>query len=205
VSQPQPIPWHALAALLSCAVLAALVGAGASGEIGQLRHLSEAKHLLPALPMVTPEALAKAEAVKRASMFGMRTSRLVVLTLLCITCMVTFISVLRLWRSSGLPRAGMLRLASFAALGCALLRTIDGAQDAVIFRRIYAVLAEGLSPDIFPAMTDPQKAQLLALWPDVQLMVHVGLTAVVAGAFAVLSQYFRSQRAQKLFTSGDPA
>jgi hypothetical protein len=200
------LPWHARAALISCTVLAALVGAGTSGEIGQLRHLSEAKHLLPTTSLVTPEALAKAEAVARASMFGMRTSRLVVLTLLCIACSVTFISVLRLWRSGGLPRGGMLRLASFAALGCALLRTIEGAQDAVIFRRIYSALAEGLSPDLSPAMADPETAQLVArLWPDVQLMVHVGLTAVVAGAFVVLSQYFRSQRAQKLFTSGDPA
>jgi hypothetical protein len=206
VNKPVPLPWHARAALITCTVLAALVGVNASGDIARLRHLSEIPSLLPAMPLVSPEAVQKAEAVARASMLGMRSSRLVVLTLLCIACTVTFLTVLRLWRPLGLPRAGVLRLASFAALVCALLRTIDGAQDAVIFRRIAAALAEGLSPALSPAMADPETARLVTrLWPDLQMVVHVGLTALVAGAFAVLSQYFRSQRAQKLFTAGDPA
>jgi hypothetical protein len=33
----------------------------------------------------------------------------------------------------------------------------------------------------------------------------VGWTLAVASAFLVLSQYFRSQQARKLFTAGDPA
>lgn len=206
MSQPQPLPWHARTALLTCTLLAALVGVGASGEIAQLRHLSEVPSL--SRPLVQPEteqqaeAMKQAEEVRRASMFGMRSSRLAVLTLLCIACSVTFLTVLRLWRPLGLPRGGVLRLASFAALGCALLRTIDGAQDAVIFRRYASALAQALSQGSTPAVLDPEVAKLTA---NLQMAVHVGLTALVAGAFLALSQYFRSQRAQKLFTTGDPA
>lgn len=202
MSQPQPLPWHARAALIACTVLAVMVGVGASGDIVRLRHLSEIPALFSSNPMLPPEALAQAEAVARASMFGMRSSRLVVLTLLCIACSVTFLTVLRLWRPLGLPRGGMLRLASFAALGCALLRVIDGAQDAVIFRRFASALAQALSQGSTPVVTDPEIARLAA---DFQVAVRVGWTLAVASAFLVLSQYFRSPRAQKLFAAGESA
>jgi len=204
VSAPQakPLPWHARAALIACTVLAAMVGLGASTDIARLRQLSE----VPILPasyktLLTAEALQKAEGVARASMLGMRSSRLAVLTLLCIACTVTFLTVLRLWRPLGLPRAGVLRLASFAALGCALLRTVDGAQDAVIFRRMIAAVGQGLADG--PA--DPEMARLVASSLPVQVAIHMGWTLLVAGAFVVVSQYFRSTLARKLFTAGDPA
>jgi hypothetical protein len=200
VSAPQQLPWHARAALAGCTVLAAMVGVGATGEILRLRHLSEIPALFAPNPLLPPEALAQAEAVARASMFGMRSSRLVVLSLLFLACTVTFLTVLRLWRPLGLPRGGMLRLASFAALGCALLRVVDGAQDAVIFRRFASALATALASA--NALPDPEVARLAT---NLQVALHVGWTLAVASAFLVLSQYFRSQQARKLFTAGDPA
>ncbi|HYV47145.1 MAG TPA: hypothetical protein VFA20_19940 [Myxococcaceae bacterium] len=202
MSAPQQLPWHARAALAGCTVLAAMVGVGATGEIMRLRRLSEIPALFAPNPLLPPEALAQAEAVARASMFGMRSSRLVVLSLLFIACLVTFLTVLRLWRPLGLPRGGMLRLASFAALGCALLRVVDGAQDAVIFRRFASALAVAMSSGSTPALPDPDVARLAT---DLQVALHMGWTLVVASAFLILSQYFRSPKARKLFTAGDPA
>lgn len=206
MSAPQPLPWHARAALITCIALAALIGVRASGDIAQLRHLSEIQVLIPANPLLPPEALQKAEAVARASMLGMRSSRLAVLTLLCIACSVTFLTVLRLWRPLGLPRGGVLRLASIAALGCALLRTVDGAQDAVIFRRTTTALAAGLTADSTATMPDPEAAMLVArVLPDLEVAARVSWTLLVVGALVAISQYFRSQLARKLFTAGDPA
>lgn len=202
MSAPQQLPWHARAALVTGTVLAAIVGMRATGEIIRLRHLSELPALFAPSPLLPPEAQAQADAVARASALGMRSSLMVVLTLLFVACSVTFLTALRLWRPLGLPRGGMLRLASFAALGCALLRVVDGAQDAVIFRRYTSALAVALSSGNTPAFIDPQVAQLQA---DLQVAVHVVWTLAVASAFLVLSQYFRSQQARKLFTAGDPA
>jgi hypothetical protein len=98
----------------------------------------------------------------------------------------------------------VLRRDSFEGLGCALLRTIDGAQDAVIVRRTFAVMAGGFTGG--GAFADQQALELAArLLPDLQLATHVGWTLLVVGALVALSQYFRSQLAQKLFTAGDPA
>ena len=202
MSAPRQLPWHARAALIGCTTLAAMVGVRATGEIMRLRRLSELPTLYAPNPLVPPEALAQAEAVARASMFGMRSSRIAVLSLLFIACTVTFLTVLRLWRPLGLPRGGMLKMTSFAALGCALLRVVDGAQDAVIFRRFVSTLAVALSSGNTPAIIDPQLAQMQA---DFQLVLQMGWTLAVASAFLVLSQYFRSQQARKLFTAGDPA
>jgi hypothetical protein len=201
VSAPKQLPWHARAALFAGTVLAAMVGVRASSDLMRLRHLSEIRSLFGPNPLLPPEAMAQAEAVARASMFGMRSSQLVVLTLLCIACMVTFLSVLRLWQPLGVPRGGLLKLASFAALGCALLRVVDGAQDAVIFRRYVQALANALSagstPEVLPAV-----AQFQA---NFQVAIRMGWALAVASAFLVLSQYFRSPLARKLFTAGDPA
>jgi hypothetical protein len=201
-AKPQPLPWHARAALIGCTALAAMVGVGASGDIVRLRHLSEIPALFSSNPLVPAEALAQAEQVARASMFGMRSSRIAVLTLLFIACSVTFLTVLRLWRPLGLPRGGILKVASSAALASALLRVVDGAQDAVIFRRFSSALAVAISTGTTPAVTDPEVARIAA---DLQVALHVTWTLAVASAFLVLSQYFRSQSARKLFTAGDPA
>lgn len=205
MSAPQPLPWHARAALVTCTLLAALVGLGASEDLMRLRRLSEIELLLPRSALIPPEVVQKAEAVARASLFGMRGSRMTILVLLSIACTVTFIAVLRLWRPLGLPRAGVLRLTSFTALGCALLRTIDGAQQAVVFRRIATALAQGLASGAVPVPGDPETVKMMTrVLPDLEVAVRVAWTLVVAGTFVALSQYFRSQLAQKLFTTGDP-
>src|SRR5262249_47710707 len=126
VSKPASLPWHARAALVTCTVLAALVGLRASEDMVRLRHLSEIEDVLPKNLLQSPELLAKAEAVMRASLFGMQSSRMVVLGMLCIASTATFVAVLWLRLPLGLPRGGMLRLTSLAALGCALLRIVDG-------------------------------------------------------------------------------
>jgi len=190
VSKPAPLPWHARAALVSCTVLAGLVGLSTSEEMVRLRRLSEIEHVLPPNSRL-PEALqARAEEVMRASLFGMQNSRMVVLGLLCLASTATFVAVLWLWLPLGLPRGGMLRLTSLAALGCALLRIVEGAQLAVVFRRMAIALIQAGGAE---------------LRPDVPLVVQVARTLVVAGVFAGLSQYFRSPAARKLFTAGDPS
>jgi len=202
---PPPLPWKARAALLVCTLLAGLVGLSASEDMVRLRRLSEVQLLLPRSPLISAEVMKQAEEVARASLFGMRGPRMVVLALLTIACTATFIAVLRVWKPLGLPRAGVLKLTSFAALACGLLRTIEGAQQAVIVRRIAFVLAAGVGQGS-EAIPDPEVARAFArLLPDLEVAAHVAWTLLIAGTFVTLSQYFRSPRARELFTAGDPS
>jgi hypothetical protein len=188
-----------------CVLVGSLSGLRASSELFTLRHLSEVE-LTPMStnwPM-TPELSVKAGEVVRASLFGMRSSRMAVLGLLSMTCTVAFITGIRLWKPLGLPRAGLLGPASWILLVCALLRVVDGAQQMVTARRVGTVLAEGFSRTP-PEGVDPEMAAALAkMMPHVTMGVDGLLTLFVAGTFVILSQYFRSPRARELFTAGDP-
>jgi hypothetical protein len=187
-------------------VLAALVGLSASSELFALRRLSEVEfHPVSTAWPMSAELAKKISEVARASLFGMRESRMVVLGLLSMSCMLAFVFILRLWRPFGVPRHIVLRVVSVVLLGCALLRTVDGAQQAVMARRMGAALATEIVKEP-PQGMEPEVARSMGpMMPALAVGAYVAWTLLIAGCFAALAQYFRSQRAQKVFTVGDPA
>ncbi|HEY0097096.1 MAG TPA: hypothetical protein VGB96_22400, partial [Archangium sp.] len=84
------------------------------------------------------------------------------------------------------------RLLGVSAIVAALLRTIDGAQWAVVARRMAHALAEALSKQ--PEFQAPEMAAQLK--PTVLFFMSASTmlqTAVIAGTFALLGQYFRGE------------
>jgi hypothetical protein len=205
---------------------AAILGLLLSGAVGflsvdeayTLAHLSAWKQVQEAQP--TPKALtlpseaptstadamreqvqlfrdvnAVVQAAQISALEPMSRHRSALLTALAFACALAFAASIRLLRPSGLSIEGMRRLLGMAALIAAVLRTIEGAQFTVIARRMGAALDSALangSPD----------SELTGAMASLMTSASVGLTALIAGSFLVLSLYFRSEKV-KLALAGD--
>ncbi len=141
------------------------------------------------------------EAVLRAELSaveGMRTSRVFILGGLSLACALTFVSALRILRPGGLPRSSVRSLLGSAALAAAVLRTLDGAQGAVIGQRMGMAMGKAMLL-IEPYSKDPALyASLPAAVSVVGALIFAGLTMLVAGAFLLMSLYFRSEKVKQL-------
>ncbi|HZH78597.1 MAG TPA: hypothetical protein VEY88_21390, partial [Archangium sp.] len=107
-------------------------------------------------------------------------------------CAFTFVAAGRLLRPGGLPLERVRRLLGAASIVAALLRTIDGAQWAVVARRMAVTLVDALRQQ--PEFQAPEMAAQLE--PTVLFFMSASTmlqTAVMAGTFALLGQYFRSE------------
>jgi hypothetical protein len=102
----------------------------------------------------------------------------------------------RLLRPGRLPLESARRLTAQSAAAAAILRTVDGAQQAVVARRVAPQLANLIVAKLSP--TDPQAAQALRMAaPNFSVGSMVFLTVLVAGTFCGLWQYLRSKRVQE--------
>jgi hypothetical protein len=102
----------------------------------------------------------------------------------------------------GLPLERIRRLLGGSAIIAALLRTIDGAQSAVIGRSVGAAAIDILGT--LPEFQNPETlAQLEAGLPGLSAAFAMGLTALIAGTFAWLGQYFRSERVREAIIAHD--
>ena len=99
----------------------------------------------------------------------------------------TFVSAGRVLRPAGLPREGIRRLLCGAALASAVLRTVTGGADAAFALR-FARVATQLLPagERFPAPS--------GVTPMLTVGISIAQTVLVAGALAIIAQYFRSAR-----------
>jgi hypothetical protein len=190
-----------------CLVLSSFCGMWAGMEAVGLTHFSEYREAQLDAPHPTPTGV-DAEVAQRmleakfAALEPMREPRSVVLGALAVACALAFVASGRLLRPAGLPREGMRRLLGGAALTSALLRTIDGAQATVVSRRMGAAMAEHIGK--LSEFQDPEVASMMKrIAPTLLASGSVVQTALVAGAFALLGQYFRSQRVRDAITAQD--
>jgi hypothetical protein len=109
-------------------------------------------------------------------------------------------------RASALPREGMRQLLGRAALVAAVLRTVEGAQTAVVWRQVGAV-----SSELVERMASAQQLQDPALVQQLRdatpgfFAAAAGVfTILVAGSFLLLAQYFRSERVRALVAAQEP-
>jgi len=140
------------------------------------------------LPRGTPgaEVMARfAEATLRA-MRPDRQARAALLVILAISLMFTFVSAGRVLRPAGLPREGIRKLLCTSAVISAVLRTVDGAADAAFSLRLARIAAQLVPPG------EPLAEWLLR--PPFAVGISVFRTVLVAGALAIIAQYFRSAR-----------
>jgi hypothetical protein len=202
--QPPGLPRGISIAAVLCLILSGLTGMSSAMEATNLSHLSELKEQSP--PRMTvlgdPTIIERTFQAQLSALEPMREPRALVLGALAVTCALVFVAAGRMLRPGGLPRDGMRRLLGGAAIVAAILRTIDGAQWLVVVKRAGVAMAEAMGS--LPEAQDPTAAeQLKNLVPFVLSAFTLAQTAFVAGAFALLGQYFHSERVRQAVTAQD--
>jgi hypothetical protein len=180
-----------LAALLSL-LIAAPMGFLALSESLTLGQLAEHREALttPTFSIVRDRALdARIAQAQYNALAPQRESRALVLGALSVACAFLFVSAGRILRPDGLPLERIRRMLAGSALAAAVLRTIEGAQTAVVAKRMAPLLIEAMKT--LPAFQGPAAQELDAVsW--IMPATTAVFTAFVAGSLVVLGQYFQS-------------
>lgn len=189
-------------AAVACLILSCVSGLWAAMEASQLASLDEVKHELKQASPVQPSLPGAAELNQKvvtaqlAALEPVRETRAGLLFALSVVCAFTFVAAGRLLRPGGLSRERMRRMLGLTALAAAVLRTIEGAQWSVVTGNMVGPMTEALRA--FAAQQTPETAALFErLLPSLSTLafgLNLAQTAVMAGGFALLSQYFRSER-----------
>jgi hypothetical protein len=187
-----------------CLIFSAVVGYDAAAETWVLFRPedqgSQATFLQPEnaeLRHALDEKTRLAEEARRAAFASMRDARALTLAALSVACALAFVGATRILRPFGLPREGVRRLLVIAASAAAVLRTVDGAESAVAFKRYAQALGQAFLS--LPKVEEAKPYFMLApLLPRMGVGIAVGQTILVAGAFLLVSQYFRSERVKKI-------
>jgi hypothetical protein len=190
-----------LAAVLGL-ILSGLIGMSSVVELSRLAQLSEVKEAIRSSPDTQGQHALNTQMLlaQFSAEDSMRESRSLLLGALAVTCAFVFVGASRMLRPGGMPREGMRSLLSWASLFAAVLRTIDGAQFQVVVDHMGAALLKG------PFPLEWQAEQLEAIQqygPAVLSWFYRLLTAIVAGSFALLGQYFRSERVRQALIALD--
>ena len=204
-STPAPLPRGPRFAAVVCLILSCISGLWAAMEASQLASLEDIKHNLreaqppkEGLPG-THELNQRMAAAQFAALEPVRESRTVLLGALAVVCAFSFVAAGRMLSPGGLSRERMRRMLGGTALLAAVLRTIEGAQWAVVTRNMVAPMTEAFAA--FAQLQSPEVAavfkDLLPSLPTAALVFNGVQTAVVAGGFALLSEYFRSNRVRE--------
>ncbi|MCP3057546.1 hypothetical protein LXT21_02015 [Myxococcus sp. K38C18041901] len=194
------------AALVAC-ILAALTGWASLNEATELAHFYEVRsqHLEKGPPLLLgndPAVLQHLLETQYQALEPMREPRAALMGVLAVACAFVFVSALRMLRPGDLPRGAMGRMLGRAAVTVAVLRTIDGAQWAVVARRVGVTLAQTLAQR--PEYQDPSAAEAVTtVAPWLALGMTVAGTTLIAGTFAVLGQFFRSESVRQALVTQD--
>jgi hypothetical protein len=173
-----------------------LTGASGIWSASEVLGLSQRWESATGAGTADGEAAARLRELTRGAVEPDRQARTALLLVLAIALSFTFVSAGRMLRPGTLPREGIRKLLSGAALVSAALRTVDGAQEAVISIRVARGLQKiGGLPGLDARATDALQPWMAHL-PQLALGGAVLRTVVVAGLLAIIGQYFRSRRAK---------
>jgi hypothetical protein len=190
-----------IAAVLSL-ILAGMTGMASLTEASRLTEFSEYKEAMldNAGRFGDRESNEHLLHAQFSALEPMREPRIFLLATLAVVCAFVFVAAARMLRPGGLPREGMRRLLGGAAILAAILRTIEGAQWMVVVDHMSSALVKGP----FPAWQDAATIELIQRFaPTVLAAGYIGMTAVIAGGFILLGQYFRSERVRQVVTAQD--
>jgi hypothetical protein len=115
----------------------------------------------------------------------------VLLVVLAVALSFTFVCALRVLRPGGLPREGVRKLLSAAALFTAVLRTVEGAVQTALSMRVARALSALIGQ---PGWDDTDYLATRPYLTSTLVIPSVFFTLVVAGSLLLVSQYFRSAR-----------
>lgn len=204
--QPQLVatPRWMRRAVLAVVVLSVIAGLLSAAEAVGLGSLDEHRNRIAADAerfsfLGDPALFAAANDAQMSALESMRTWRSLLLGALAVACGVAFAAALRLLRPDGLPRESVRRLLVTSLVVASILRTIDGAQWAVVAQRSMRAAVAHLRA-IDPASGVPLPESILQPLTLAGVLVH---TALVAGSFLLLAQYFRSEKVKQLVALQD--
>lgn len=194
---PSRLRWVSLLSVALCG----LSGLFSAWQGFLLVRLSELKTAPP--PALVPEqVLARQLQVSELlALEQMREPRMVLLFALALACSLSFVASTRLLRPAGLPREGVRRILVVALVVAAVLRTVDGAQEAVVARSAAAALRRG--PPVPEGADVTLGEQVRAVMAAATLAAPIVQMAVVVAALLLLSQYFRSARVKEWVAHAD--
>jgi hypothetical protein len=195
-SVPASLPSPITRACALALVLSGLVGISAAGDLAQLVHLEELRTSPPLALFSNEDANARVHTAQLSALEGMRTPRALTVGALSLFCGLTLVGAVRMLRPRELPREGIRRLLAGALLWCGVLRTVEGAEDAVILRRTLLAVSEAMQKDAQLPADAAESLRTLAGWMGP--LIAGALTALMAGGFILLAQYFRSARVRQL-------
>lgn len=195
-SVPAALPTPLVTACVLTLVLSSFVGLSAAGSLTDAVFLEQLRAAPPLQWFPDASANAHVQAALVGALEQLRVPRALTAGALCLFCGLGLVGAMRMLRPREMPRESLRRLLSGALLWCAVLRTIEGAEDAVLYRRYALALAEGF------IQADRAAAEVADAFRSIMGLVGVltacALTAVMVGGFVLLRQYFRSARVQKL-------
>ena len=122
---------------------------------------------------------------------AMRGIRGVVLTLLAIVCAICFVAATRMLSPPVFPRESVRQLLTNALIGAAILRTIDGAQQAAIANQLRDKWVAALKEQLVGA--DPQLLAAADQFRHVVVPAHMAITFFAVTALVLFFSYFRSE------------
>lgn len=200
--QPQRLPRGIRIAAVLSLILSGLTGMASLTEASRLTQFSEYKEAMleNAGRFGDRESNEHVLLAQFSALEPMREPRIFLLATLAVVCAFVFVAGARILRPGGLPREGMRRLLGGAAIFAAILRTIEGAQWMVVVDHMASALVKGP----FPAWQDPATIEVIQRFAPTFLAAgYIGMTAVIAGGFILLGQYFRSERVRQVVTAQD--
>lgn len=170
--------------------------------LGQLEEHREARAASSFSIVGDPAIDARITQAQYNALAPQRESRALVLGALSVACAFVFVSAGRLLRPDGLPLERMRRMLVFSTLAAAVLRTIDGAQWAVVARRMAPVMVDAMKA--LPGFQGAAAGELqIMTW--LMPAISMAFTAFVAGTFALLGQYFQSDGVRHAIGAQDGA
>ena len=187
------LPLSSLVGLVSAAEA---MGLGALDE--QRRRIDENAERVALF--ADPEVMRAMALAQVSALEGMKGPRGLVLGALAVACAFAFASAARLAGKGDVPREKLRRILSGSLLAAAFLRTAEGAMWAVVTQR----MGRAAAPLVTRPELDKEAAALVVeAFPSLMVIVTGVHTAAVAGAFLLLSQYFRSEKVKQLVTLED--
>ncbi len=137
----------------------------------------------------------------------LRAARIATLSLLTVASMVASVAAMRLLFPRGLARGAMRQLLVGAAFAAAFLRTIDGAQSAVLARKVASAIAAKMrerGPAAFPQLQEPGAFDAAIQWlPTLSAALVAVVTGIVTLLFVACAQFFRTEYVRGAIDTAD--
>ena len=195
-----------------CMGFSAAVGFFSISELLSLVNVGEAPRSAVRLPgPFGTEPFQRALEAQLSALESMRVARALILASLGVASALNLVAASRLiaprgWRrvnqtAPALPRAAMRRLVVSSSIAVAVLRTLDGAQIAVVARRVGEAM--GRSAAALPGFASANPSAVEAKLRSWAIAVAVMQTAAVVASYAFFSQYFRRSKVRNALAALD--